>query len=779
MPSRCRLTLWVTAFVLAASGFDVAQAAQPPANRSERAASAKSKGAPLAAAGKVPAVTVAAAPAPLASVMAQSPLPGFVERAVIATPASKPADVAADLLLRPPGRRVLLLSNFVDDISKYDSISLSGPRSSRLVASPWIDRGVEVVRRRVTSFAAALSTFGVRPDVVVLRSTIDLGANRYSSAWQAISADPRSAALRPAIGVRAFSSAAMSQAVSRDRWNQLAVIRLANYLNAAVAAPIRHVFPGVAMAHQDRSALAGASLTARSSRFGSHDLVAIRIVGEQTEAVSQAVAAFRANVLAAGRPVIAWIDAQLPVPASVPDASLLVAAEVACHAILAGASGALISEAVSPGKQLLVSSEFRGFGAGGDRIVPSVGASIVASGATVMATAATWLPQSTLVRVSISPGVTQVRLIDSLGRDFAIAVPASARGAWLAVPNQVALLSASEIVPEPVAPSRQWHVIRDDFPGDLQPNPSIGGEQYMLVGQYDCDASIATSGVIDPNRVIAQVERLIAAGRGSSWGVLDFEEPFDALWEAGDADARYRPAVESMIATIRALKVRFPAIKWTYYGIPRVKYWFPDGEWALVSPETRIARYEHATAPVADLLPELDFVMPAVYDVYERAMGMPTTRTPRVEAEAWWRRANVEAVHHFFASRGLSRPPVVPMVSPWFQGGGFATVMRPIPAEEFLEEQLKPLVDAGVDGIGVWGGMRYALYVSRWPGDHPNPQFLRLREDVRATLARDYLGGAVRAPSIDWIDTEVQQSLAGQLDATMMDAITACLGAGR
>ena len=74
----------------------------------------------------------------------------------------------------------------------------------------------------------------------------------------------------------------------------------------------------------------------------------------------------------------------------------------------------------------------------------------------------------------------------------------------------------------------------------------------MLVGQYDCDVTIAESGVIDPQRVIAQVERLIAAGKGSKWGVLDFEEPFDALWDAGDSDPRYRPALASMVATIRA-----------------------------------------------------------------------------------------------------------------------------------------------------------------------------------------------------------------------------------
>jgi len=159
--------------------------------------------------------------------------------------------------------------------------------------------------------------------------------------------------------------------------------------------------------------------------------------------------------------------------------------------------------------------------------------------------------------------------------------------------------------------------------------------------------------------------------------------------------------------------------------------------------------------------------------VYERSMGMPTTRTPRVEAEAWWRRANVEAILAFYRSREVNAPPIIPMVSPWFQGGGFATAMRPVPEQEFIEEQVKPLVDAGASGIGVWGGMRYALYVTRWPGSHPSTAFLALREEIRSAFARDYLPGQSLG-SIDWTSPAVQQQLADALDATMSRAILAC-----
>jgi hypothetical protein len=765
-----------------------AQVAQPAGSRSSRSGQAAVSAPSAATPGGVPhieaardAAAVSPVPEPLTTRIAPAALrvPGFLERPVVASSASKSREVAAAILSRPCGKRVLLLSNLADDIAKYDFILASGLRSSARFASPWIDRGVDVVGRRVSKLAQELSDLGARPDVVIVRTTADLGADRFSAAWQAISADPRSATLSAALGVRSVSAMVMSQKGMKERWNQIAVTRLARYLSVAVENPMRRAFPGVLVALQDRSSLSGVQPIANSFRFGSHDLVSIRAAGCQLDAIREAVSGFKSSFAGRRRPVIAWVDVQFS--GTSPEPAHSVATELACHAVLTGAAGAVISEALAPQIPLPISDDFLGIASGGGAVVGKTLESSASASPTVLASAAKALNSSTptFVRITSDQNAAGIRLVDSLGVEHFAEISAPSRGAWVSVSHPATVASVVEHPTTPCTTVRNWNVIRDDFPSDAQPSASIGGERYMLVGQYDCDMSIGSTGIIHPDRVIAQVERLIAAGRGSKWGVLDFEEPFDALWEAGESDPRYRPAIESMVATIRALKARYPSIRWTYFGIPRVKYWFPDGEWPLVPPEVRAARYQQATAPVAALLPELDFVMPAIYDVYERAIGMPTTRSPRLDAETWWRRASVEAVHHFFASRGISRPPIVPMVSPWFQGGGFATVLSPIPAGEFLEEQLRPLVEAGVDGIGVWGGMRYALYVSRWPGGHPNPDFLRLRDEVRSALARDYLGGADRAPLVDWTSPDLQQSLATQIDATMSRAITACFEAAR
>ena len=293
----------------------------------------------------------------------------------------------------------------------------------------------------------------------------------------------------------------------------------------------------------------------------------------------------------------------------------------------------------------------------------------------------------------------------------------------------------------------------------------------MLVGQSDVDVSIATTGIIDPAKAIAQVERLIQDGQGSEWGVLDFEEPFDAIWNTGPSDPRYQPALDSMVATIRALKARYPNIRWTYYGIPRIPYWFPDGIWNQFTPEQRVAKYVQLTGVVEPLMTEMDFFMPGVYDVYERAQGMPST-TDTDATEAWWRRANVEAISHWFQSRNREVPAIIPLVSPWFQGGGFATELMPIPPLEFLEDQVRPLVIAGASGIAVWGAMKYYLYVAQWPGDHPSAAFLELRNTIQQVFCRDYLNGADPA-SIDWTSPSVGQQLGDAMNAVMVNALTA------
>jgi hypothetical protein len=700
-----------------------------------------------------------------------------VARFVEASPASPVQSVAAALAAMPAGSRGLVMTGFADDIADLDSLSLS-VLSSRSKAvrcpSPWLDRGILTVRSRVQRFAQQLAANGVAPDAIIFRNAVSLDSTRYAGSWPAIGADPRSVGLRNVLGFRNFALATVSTTAFRARWDVLALDRIDIALTSAASMPLRAQFPSAALALQ-RSTAIDSSASRRSSRFGTHDMVSMAIAADSLASLRQVGDGMRRLVSVSPRATLTWFGPAVPDAASDQAAWW---AESAFHAALSGTGGLVVVDAGSDASRAALTASVSKalasrLGTARSFAPRTIGESVAGSARVIMSAGEAL--GKVHVRISAHPEVQAVRVQDSLGQSTTLPIEPGTRGVWFAVPAGASIAAVQEVSAPALLTQGpgSWQIIHDPFAGASAVSPVPGTENYMLVGQYDCDVTIAESGVIDPQRVIAQVERLIAAGKGSKWGVLDFEEPFDALWDAGDSDPRYRPALASMVATIRALKARYPNIHWTYYGIPRVKYWFSDGEWALVTPEVRADRYAKAVAPVADVMMELDFVMPGVYDVYERSMGMPTTRTPRVEAEAWWRRANVEAILAFYRSREVSAPPIIPMVTPWFQAGGFATAMRPIPQQEFIEEQVRPLVEAGASGIGIWGGMRYALYVTRWPGGHPSASFLALREEIRSAFARDYLPGRGLG-SVDWTDPALQQQLADSLDSVMSMAIAAC-----
>lgn len=378
------------------------------------------------------------------------------------------------------------------------------------------------------------------------------------------------------------------------------------------------------------------------------------------------------------------------------------------------------------------------------------------------------------VRVSVPGTVDAVRVTMSDGREAFLPIAPGSGGAWFDHSPGEGIRSIEAVQAQPQAAAEARPLLFDSFVSPFAEAPVADVRRYMLVGQYDVDPSIAQTGIIDPERVIAHVERMISSGNGSGWGVLDFEDPFDLLWDSGDRDPRYRPALQSMIDTVRALRARFPQIKWTYYGIPRVKYWLAGRVWSDLSQQEREAEYRKAIGPVAALMPELDFVMPGVYDVYEDAMGMPTTVTARRLVEASWRTANVEAIKLHFRDRALPEPPIIPMVSPWFQPGGFSSVLRPIPMQEFIEEQVRPLIEAGATGIALWGAMGYFERVATWPTDHPSQAFMDLRAEVRGYFARDYwLSATLSSAPIRWDHPETAALLRQRLDAQMSSAISA------
>jgi hypothetical protein len=688
---------------------------------------------------------------------------------VTVTPSTPPAAAAAATCAAGTGfGRGLVMAGFAEDIGSHDFLTVGRGKSARRVASPWIDSGTRVVAARVQSWLDAFMSAGGSADVVVFDCRADLGASRYSASWAAIRSDSRCATMLRALGVRSLPPNPHLNAAFAARWQALAGERLDVALATHLSPALQRALPATAVMYRGH-AVRPASAPRASLRFGTHDLVRADACSGETECIRSARSAISRVAGAGSRRVAVLLDGSL---AEDPAAMR----ELAIHAALGGASRIIASlpggraDARMQIPELNAELSARLAGSDAFRSLPApTGAS---PGLAVSCGAAA---SRIHVRVSVPGTVDAVRVTMSDGREAFLPIAPGSGGAWFnhSPGEGIRSIEAVEVQSAPAVRS----VLYDSFVSPTMESRVAHAQRYMLVGQHDVDRAIVQTGIIDPNKVIARVEQLIASGNGSRWGVLDFEEPFDQLWDTGDSDPRYRPAIKSMIDTVRALRTRFPEIRWTFYGMPRVKYWIAGPSWRVwadLSKEERETQYRIAVEPVAAIMEELDFIMPGVYDVYEDAIGMPTTETARQTVEASWRRANVEAIKFHFRERGLPEPSIIPMVSPWFQPGGRASVMRPIPSQEFIAEQVRPLLDAGASGVALWGAMRHFHNVATWSKDHPSQAFMDLRSEVRGYFARDYWpSSTLSSVPVRWDQPEAAALLRERLDEQLSNAISA------
>lgn len=295
-----------------------------------------------------------------------------------------------------------------------------------------------------------------------------------------------------------------------------------------------------------------------------------------------------------------------------------------------------------------------------------------------------------------------------------------------------------------------------------------GAVKYFAVYQDSADPN-ARSGRIDPQRVAAFIAARIDRVSPPAWGMLDFEFPYDDILKKGPSDHRYRTAIDSMIATIRLVKERFPETRWTYYGAPRLNYWVQGKDWTRLSEIQRREEFRRVQASYGALLDELDWVQPSVYDKYELGLGMPRIPAGSGVAEATYRRAAVEVVTDWFKSTGRAAPPILPAVSPWYQGGGVASVRREVEPAEFLSEQVRPVLEAGASGVSIWGAMSYYIRVATMTSAPNTAHAITYRALSRERFATDYLG-ASSVSEVDWYSADVKRRLEEQAGATMARA---------
>lgn len=710
--------------------------------------------------------------------------------AITVTPTTPAASVAQTMAARPSGARVLLLSGFADDLTSSDTVVVASnararrtllSRPSTAYPSPWIDNGIAKARQRASAWVAAYGRAnGVAPDLVVIRCRATMAASNYlprvtPAGWAAVCSNPRFAALASAIGVPDLQTSMFANATTRAAWDKHFSKLLDSSIEGSVGAPFSAAYGNAVVCMEGRYA-AGVGMATIAERSGSamrvqqvpFSLASRSTVGFDSVGavisdlrVMGRAAALVPNINAPGSAQWSIANTVAPLPA-------VLQAEIVRHMAAIGiryawstpagwnsADGASVLAAVRDANTVLGSSA-----AVPSASTPSCDSTRIFMSGSARAGVSTW-------RISMADGVQAVRASFADGGLRLIMRDSGQAGAWLSHPESLRLVSVQAV--SAASPAPEFVLLSDDVPATASGGLAV--RPYMIIYQ-GVDPQSFSSGRIDVARVVAAIGQEIAAGRGSEWGVLDFEDPFNEIMSNGPTDARFAPAMASLVETLRAVKSAYPMVRWTYYNFPTVPYWIGNRDWNSLSPGEKVDTENSIASKYGPLMDEQDWFTPSIYDRYERSK-FGADFLPLISlSEKSFREASVGFLQTYMAQPGKVRRPVIPMASPWFIEGGRATQYRAIPEDELLADQLRPAILSGADGIALWCATDW-LFTLATRSSADLPQYaVNEQVRVRSQFQADLLPGT-DVSSFNWTSGPNVALVRARLSDVVRGAVTA------
>ena len=224
--------------------------------------------------------------------------------------------------------------------------------------------------------------------------------------------------------------------------------------------------------------------------------------------------------------------------------------------------------------------------------------------------------------------------------------------------------------------------------------------RYILIYQNNCDPDAQKTGVIDPMKVAREIIK-IGGDVPEGWGVLDFESPFDDWIHKGVDSPECKKAVETMVNAIRKIKILFPKVKWTYYGLPGLLYYLGDYNWATAPEALKQKEIARQLAQYGPIMDECDWLSPCCYDtVGDGKGGIIPLPNHRISTRAW-HAARTKMCVDYVRSKGRDCP-TIPFVSPVYMPGGGSRVWSVIPKDVMVEDTVEPVIVSGAAGITIW-----------------------------------------------------------------------------
>ena len=341
------------------------------------------------------------------------------------------------------------------------------------------------------------------------------------------------------------------------------------------------------------------------------------------------------------------------------------------------------------------------------------------------------------------------------------------------VPLTGPLTSLVPVLPSPPEPSQKTSrpILYNWVPSgtSMADIRDLNAKSYVMVYSSVLPDK-GTSGIIDTPSVIRALEKKIP-NSFSGWGLLDFEgEIFNRLFHE-PMHTKFNLTTGSLIKTMRAVKKKWPRAKWTYWGMPDVKFWIhaqgdKPANWATANESQKEAALKRSAAGFKAIAEEVDWISPWIYDMYQNELfTKPHQRENMNLAQQKWAMAKCSLAREISESRSRGPIPVIPMFRLMFAPGGNVTDKIFVSETEFRTDVLEPVVKAGVDGLSTWNGLEFHVISAFRKAI--NPHQVGIRDKARTVLKQlldidnDFDWNSPRAP--DRIHARVRPLVMNQL----------------
>lgn len=254
---------------------------------------------------------------------------------------------------------------------------------------------------------------------------------------------------------------------------------------------------------------------------------------------------------------------------------------------------------------------------------------------------------------------------------------------------------------------------------------TTNAKKYFIYYPGANDALDFTNKKINIEKISEQFE--LGVGKDfEGYGLLDYENDWFRSLDKGIETKEHALVTQVMIDAIRVLKKKYPKVKWTYYGLPKLPYWIPKSSpsysWGnapeKVKEET-LTFYENA---YASLLKECDYMNVSLYNRYDPIVHPPNQ--PDLLTSEYQFRKNCVLLAKRINKINETNIPIFGMYHQTYVVGGSSQYVEKLIPKDFLAKSLiDPYLEAGVNGFMYWDALHYYAWTTLPTTASVNPDF--------------------------------------------------------